>query len=145
MTRTPPFRLFTRLVASTVFAACAMTAQAFDLTVELQGAQAASGTVMGAVYGVEAAWLKTGQALQLASVPAAQKTVLVYRGLPAGRYAASFFLDQNGNGKLDTNVVGLPTEPYGFSRDARGRMGPPSFADAAFDMQQDMTISVKLN
>jgi uncharacterized protein (DUF2141 family) len=29
-------------------------------------------------------------------------------------------------------MVGLPTEPYGFSRDAHGNFGPPSFQEAAF-------------
>ena len=48
------------------------------------------------------------------------------------------------NGKLDTNIVSIPTERYGFSRDAKGRMGPPSFDDAAVDLQADTTIAVKL-
>jgi uncharacterized protein (DUF2141 family) len=59
---------------------------------------------------------------------------LVIGGLVPGRYAVSVIHDQNGNGKLDTNLVGLPTEGYGFSRDARGTIGPPGFEAAAFDL-----------
>ena len=55
-----------------------------------------------------------------------------FSDLPPGEYAASAFVDSNGNAKLDSNFIGKPTEPYGFSRDARGLMGPPSFAEAAF-------------
>ena len=42
------------------------------------------------------------------------------------------YLDENGNAKLDANVFGVPTELFGFNRNARSPLGPPSFADAAF-------------
>ena len=65
-------------------------------------------------------------------VTAAEMHVALER-VPAGRYLVVVTHDQNGNDTLDTNVLGLPTEAYGFSRDARGSFGPPSFDDAAFD------------
>ena len=102
------------------------------------------GAVLGALYGSEDGWLKTGQATQLAMAPATAKTVLVYRNLPAGRYAVSLFHDENGNTRLDANPAGIPTERYGFSRDARGRMGPPAFAEAAIDLGADTTVTVNL-
>ncbi len=40
--------------------------------------------------------------------------------------------DENGNGKLDKNFIGMPTEGYGASRAARGTMGPPKWEDAVF-------------
>ena len=118
------------------------TASAFDLTVEVLNAKSEQGTVDGALFGAEASWLR--DLAQGAREPAAAKVVLVYRNLPAGAYALSVFHDENGNGKLDTNVAGIPLERYGFSRDARGRMGPPSFADAVFDLQADTAITVNL-
>jgi uncharacterized protein (DUF2141 family) len=66
-----------------------------------------------------------------AAVDGSSATV-VFRGLPPGYYAVAFFHDENGNGRLDTGTFGRPLEGYGFSNDARGRMGPPSFAAAAF-------------
>jgi len=51
--------------------------------------------------------------------------------LPPGRYAISLVHDENANGKLDTMLM-MPREGFGFSRDAPVRMGPPSFASAAF-------------
>ena len=53
--------------------------------------------------------------------------------------------DKNANGKLDSNIVGIPTEPYGASRDARGRMGPPAFEDAAVDVQGDTALTIHLH
>jgi uncharacterized protein (DUF2141 family) len=129
------------LLLSAAFAVVASAAHAFDLTVEVLHARSDQGMVAGALF-APSNWL--GTPLQGERQHAAAKVVLVYRNLPAGKYAVSVFHDENGNGKLDANLVGMPTEPYGFSRDARGLVGPPSFADAAFDLQADTTITVNL-
>ena len=49
----------------------------------------------------------------------------VLSNLPAGDYAIQIMHDVNGNGELDTNFVGIPSEPWAFSNNATGRMGPP--------------------
>jgi uncharacterized protein (DUF2141 family) len=121
--------------------ALASVAHAFDLTVEVLDARSEQGTVAAALYDA-ASWMRAP--LQGERQPAAAKTVIVYRNVPAGTYAVSAFHDENGNGKLDTNVAGMPVERYGFSRDARGVMGPPSFKDAAIDLQADTTITIHL-
>jgi uncharacterized protein (DUF2141 family) len=56
----------------------------------------------------------------------------VFPRIPAGTNGISAFHDENGNGKIDTNFVGMPTEDYCASRNARGVFGPPSFEDAKF-------------
>ncbi len=58
--------------------------------------------------------------------------VCVFRGVDPGVYAISAFHDANDNGKLDKNFIGIPTEGFCASRDARARFGPPSFKDARF-------------
>jgi len=58
-------------------------------------------------------------------------TTVTFGDLAAGAYAFTVFADENANGKLDTNLVGMPTERYGFSNDATGFMGPPRFDAAA--------------
>jgi uncharacterized protein (DUF2141 family) len=121
-----------------------MAAHAFDLTLEVLNPKVVQGSINAALYNSAETWLKQDLAVGAQRVPAAEKTVIVYRGLPAGAYAISLFHDENGNGKLDTNVVGLPTERYGFSRDARGRMGPPAYADAVFELQADTTVAITL-
>ena len=76
---------------------------------------------------------------------ASPRTVLVLRDVPPGRYGVSVMHDRNANGKLDTNIVGIPTEPYGASGDARGRMGPPAFEEAAVDVQGDTALTIHLH
>jgi uncharacterized protein (DUF2141 family) len=60
------------------------------------------------------------------------RAVCRFSGVRPGSYAVAAFEDRNGNGALDTNLFGMPTEGVAFSRDARGRLGPPNFEDASF-------------
>ena len=57
--------------------------------------------------------------------------------VPTGTYAVRLYHDENKNGELDTNVLGVPQEAYGFSNDARGRFGPPDFEAAAVTLDSD--------
>ncbi|MGB8330393.1 MAG: DUF2141 domain-containing protein [Polyangiales bacterium] len=70
----------------------------------------------------------------------------VFKRTGLGEYAASVFLDKNGNGKLDTNAIGSPKEPWGVSKNARSkRTGPPLYNDAKFDYEGGpLTIQIEL-
>jgi len=56
------------------------------------------------------------------------------QGLAPGRYAIAAFQDIDNDGQLGKGSFGIPREPFGFSNDARGRFGPPSFEAAAFTL-----------
>ena len=64
--------------------------------------------------------------------------------LPPGTYAIGSFHDANLNNQLDNYFFGVPREQYGFSSNARGFMGPPSFDDAAFSVEGKTEISIGL-
>ncbi|MEK9594148.1 MAG: DUF2141 domain-containing protein [Luminiphilus sp.] len=64
--------------------------------------------------------------------------------LPPGTYAVGIFHDANLNNRLDNYFFGVPREQYGFSNNARGFMGPPSFEDAAFSLEGKTEISISL-
>ena len=68
---------------------------------------------------------------------------LTLHDLPPGTYAIKLFHDANGNGELDTNLVGMPVEGYGFSNDA-GRFGPAAFEEAAVTLEGDTRITVRV-
>jgi uncharacterized protein (DUF2141 family) len=63
---------------------------------------------------------------------ASKSATCVFDNVAPGSYAIAAIHDENGNGKLDKNFLGIPTEGYGASRDARGTMGPPKWDDAVF-------------
>ncbi|MEN8835700.1 MAG: DUF2141 domain-containing protein [Polaribacter sp.] len=54
------------------------------------------------------------------------------------------FYDENNNGKMDTKLFGVPKEPYGFSNNAKGFMGPPSFEEAKFTLASNKKIKILL-
>lgn len=60
------------------------------------------------------------------------KAVYTFENLPEGTYALSVFHDSQNTGKLRTNAFGVPRDGYGFSNNATGTFGPPSFEKAAF-------------
>ncbi|MFA0963586.1 DUF2141 domain-containing protein [Roseivirga sp. BDSF3-8] len=63
------------------------------------------------------------------------ETVLVIDDIPYGAYAIAVLHDENDNGKMDTNMVGMPKEGYGVSNNASASMfGPPSYEDAVFQL-----------
>jgi len=72
--------------------------------------------------------------------------VLSINSLPFGTYAISVYHDEDGDGELDSNFLGIPKEPYGFSNNARGIFGPPKYKAASFEfneLQQLIEVKVK--
>ncbi len=66
-----------------------------------------------------------------------------FKNIPFGTYAIKFYHDENGNGRLDKNFFGMPTEDYGFSNNATGNFGPASFEDAKFTVNKKL-ISMEM-
>ena len=66
--------------------------------------------------------------------------------LPFGEYAIKLFHDENLDGELDSNFLGIPTEDYGFSNNARGTFGPADYDDAKFPFEQtEMTMQISVD
>jgi uncharacterized protein (DUF2141 family) len=122
---------------------CVGAARAATVEVHVTGTAGGKGTINVAVCDRER-FLK--QCAHAGSVPARDgETVVTIGGVPAGTWAVLAYQDENGNGRLDRNLLGIPSENYGFSRDARGHFGPPSFDDAAIDVRDDaVTATVRL-
>jgi len=72
-------------------------------------------------------------------VPAGEGAVLRFRNVTPGTYAIALLHDENDNGRADRALGMMPTEGFGFSRDARVRMGPPDFDDAAVTIGENAT------
>lgn len=54
------------------------------------------------------------------------------------------YQDTDNNGKLTTNWLGMPTEPIGFSNNAKGSFGPPNFADCVLNLESTKQTTIKL-
>ena len=122
-------------------------ASAANLTVTVKDVRNTTGMVLVAVYDQSGFGKpELAKAKQKAGANAGE-VKFVFQSLPAGKYAVAAIHDENGNGKLDRNSLGAPTEGYGFSNDAQGTAGPPNFNQAAFDIdgKTDKAISFSLN
>ena len=108
-----------------------LTAHAVDLTVEVKGVGVEKGNVMVALYKQTDTWMRKPSMVQM-QAGKKEGVSLMFKDLADGEYAISLFVDENGNGKLDSNAIGIPLEPFAFSNDAMGNFGPPSFEQAKF-------------
>ncbi len=105
-----------------------------DLQLDITGLTTETGAVMCTLYDSDENWLKDPGYVATVSVsPTNGGATCVFSAVPAGIYAISFMHDENGNGDMDSNFIGLPKEPWGMSRDAPARFGPPSFTAASFN------------
>ena len=82
-----------------------------------------------------------------ADVPAVEgETVITLRDVPLGTYAIETYQDVNGNDKMDLTWLGLPLEPYGFSRDAKPILSKPKFSQVRFTLhagEQSQTLHLR--
>lgn len=68
----------------------------------------------------------------------------IVSGLEPGSYAIAAFVDLNGNGKLDKNLLGMPLERYGFSNNARGKLGPPTYEECRIQVTDSTELEIEL-
>ncbi len=131
------------LAAAALLVPAARAEDAFgDLTLSFPGLKSPTGKVMIAVYDSAAGWSagKPARVAQANAADAAPGAKIV--ALPPGTYAVRAFQDVDDDGKMGKNPFGLPVEPYGFSRDAVGNMGPAAFEDAAFEVKAGANAQV---
>ena len=143
-TRTPS-AIVSSSVASLLLIAATGNASAADLQVTLSNLRKTTGTAYIALYNTAGSFPKNGQSIATQYIPVTSSTVDVkFLNLKPGRYAVSAYQDENGNGRLDTNPLGVPLERYGFSNNAVGSFGPPTFNAAAFELSGNQSITIKL-
>jgi len=70
---------------------------------------------------------------------------VVFEKVPAGTYAVAVLHDENGNGKADTNFLGIPKEGVGVSNNPKSSFGPPSFKDGQFSFDgKALTVTIAI-
>ena len=122
-------------------------ARAAELTVAVSGVNSGTGRVYVALH--RAAAGVTFPDMNGAVAGAWRKAKkggfsVTFAGLEPGRYAVNGFHDGNGNGDLDTNLLGVPTEGYGFGNGAAGSFGPAEFDASSIDVKEAATIRLPI-
>lgn len=126
-------RLLVTATAAAIALLAAAPLAAATLTVAFAGIATPTGAVLLSVYDSEAAFDAGGKPIRRAMVPVTGAAIETVIGdLAPGRYAIKAFHDVDGDGKMAANPFGQPLEPYAFSNDAVGDMGPAKWAQAVF-------------
>ena len=121
--------------------------QSYTIRVAVSGLHSDKGKLYMSLYNSEKGYPKDASAayrLSFADIHDGKSTIL-FAGIPQGTYAIACYHDENNNGKLDANFLGIPKEGTGASNDAKGSMGPPKFKDAKFQLVSDTTLAIKIN
>lgn len=107
----------------------------------------AQGQLMIAVYDKSEDYMVENKVRSKRVVPVTAKGTItcLFPELGPGTYAISCFHDLNSNGKLDTNFLGIPSEPYGASNNARPKFRAPNWEETRFELKKEgTTISIRL-
>jgi uncharacterized protein (DUF2141 family) len=133
----------TLLLALTPLPAAAAAGAELALTIEPIGE--AKGTLQIAIYASEQQFRK--KPLRAIKLPATAGTMtLRVPDMPPGDYAVMVFHDRNGNDRFDTNVMGIPKEPWGASIGEKAVFGAPGWTDARFAVRDgSVAVRIRLN
>ncbi len=115
------------------------------LTISIQKINSEKGKMMFAIYDSEKNYMneKKAFATQIANIKNGKATIQ-FNQLKTGKYAFVYFHDKNNDNKLNTNLLGIPTEKYGFSNKASGTFGPPAFQKSSFLINKNIEILIDL-
>ena len=131
-----------RVVAlSWVAMAAPMPGQAADLLVRVSGLTEPRGQVGCSLFAGPQGFPMDSSGARTVWLPAdTQGVTCRFIDLPEGRYAVSIAHDLNGNKRVDTNFLGIPTEAWGVSNNVRPSLRAPRFEEAEFKLGSDSKV-----
>jgi len=119
------------------------SANAADLTIDISDVEQGKGHVLVALFSGKEGY-ESGKSVKAAKVKAeSKKESVVFKDLADGEYAVKMYQDENGNNELDSNMMGIPKEGYGFSNNV-GMFGAPKYEEAKFIVKDNTIIEVDL-
>lgn len=118
-----------------------------DLEVKLTGMRNTKGSVLYLVFkSADGFPGDAKKSVKQGKIKASEaKNGILITDLVPGTYAITITHDENNNGKLDTNFVGIPKEGFAFSKNPKVTVGAPSFSQCKFDSSESREISIKMN
>ena len=109
--------------------ATSVLAQTASLEVKVNNIKSKKGSIRVGLFNTEKDFLKNAVEGKVVKA-SGDEIMVVFENLQPGDYALSVIHDENENGKLDSNVFGIPKEGFAFGNNAMGSFGPPSFEKA---------------
>lgn len=114
------------------------------LTVDVFGAKPNKGEVILSLFTSEENYLKDPELTLTEALDSKGNATFTLPKLPSGTYSLSAVYDEDGNGKLNTGLMGIPKEFVGFSNNVKGLFGPPKFDKTSFEVSSQTNIAIVL-
>lgn len=119
-------------------------AQTASLEVKVINIKSQKGVIRVGLFTNEKDFLKNTEIGKVVK-PSGSEVTVVFENLAPGDYALSIVHDENENGKLDSNSLGIPKEGFAFGNNAVGSFGPPSFEKAKIKIEgEDLSCLITL-
>jgi len=116
-------------------------AQTASLEVNVNNIKSQKGSIRVGLFNSEKDFMKNAVEGKVVKASANEVTV-IFENLQPGDYALSVIHDENENGKLDSNVFGIPKEGFAFGNNAMGPFGPPSYEEAKITIRDQVVRQV---
>ena len=115
----------------------------YDLTINVKGFPSSKGEAYIAIYRATDDFPVFGKQYKGKTTTISENvSQVVFSSIPSGSYAVAVYHDKNNNNVLDKNYLGIPTEAYGFSNNARRTFSAPSFSEASVVVNKSKTINI---
>lgn len=114
-------------------------AQNIDLQIYIKNIKSNKGDIIVGLYNNKKDFTKKVYKNQVVKAKKGEVKA-VFKNLPNGTYAIAILHDENSNGKMDFNLLGIPKEDYGFSNNAKGVLSAPSFKKASFKINKNLNL-----
>lgn len=123
-------------IASSIASRPAPVRERVSVVFRVHGLRSDRGQIMGALYDSPQHWVRAGEHAADCRAEIRARVARCEMQVRPGRYAFAFAHDEDGDGELDRDFLGIPSEGYGFSNDVRPALSLPSWQSAAFDVRE---------
>lgn len=116
-----------------------------EISVMVEGIRNTKGQVYVTLQDSEQMYKSKDQFYKVATIEIGKgESSYTFGQIPVGTYVVTILHDENSDQKMTTNFVGMPKEGFGFSNNAKGKMGKPSFEAASFNVESGKTARQKI-
>jgi uncharacterized protein (DUF2141 family) len=139
-------RLSSIALAVAFYASPAFSESPSSVLIEVSGFKNTRGTLNCRLF-TKAADFPDGDGIVTLRVPiTGSNTSCSFSIVEPGTYAIAVVHDENGNGKLDKNFVGVPSEGYGVSNNKTYALSAPKWDESTFKLgaTESKALQVKL-
>lgn len=127
------------------FISAAISTDTVTLSISVDNIKSIEGNIEIGIFRKEDTFLGKGDAYKTYTIEVLESTeTITIKNLPKGDYAVTMYHDKNSDGICNRNFIGMPKEPYAFSKNFRPKFSAPTFEDCKFSLVEDRTMSISL-